>query len=55
MMYSIQGVRLLVCMPQGQPLTGITYLNLHNCALRKLENLMVLRDLKVCLGMYPAS
>lgn len=31
----------------GLPLAGLTYLNLHNCALKKIENLQALRGLKV--------
>ncbi len=31
----------------GGLLAGLTYLNLHNCALRKIESLSALRDLKV--------
>ena len=32
---------------QGAPLSGLTYLNLHHCGLRKIENLGHLKDLKV--------
>lgn len=32
---------------QDLSLSGLRYLNLHNCGLRKIENLHLLKDLKV--------
>ncbi len=42
------------CLPlacvQGLPMGSLTYLNLHNCALRKIENLTLMKQLQVRAG-----
>ena len=40
---------------QGTPLDGLTYLNLHNSKITKVESLSKLQSLKVCLLTFSAA